>query len=314
MKKISVVIPCYSEEKSIQPMYERLVRIFHDDLPNYDYEIIYLDDYSPDNTREEIEKICKKDKKVKAVFNAKNFGFIRNVFSSLKEGNGDAVFMLFGDLQDPPELLPKFITEWEKGKKVVIGQKKHSDENRFMYFIRTVYYKIMKSLSTVEHIEHFNGFGLYDKDFIDIIKQIDDPIPYFRGIVSEFGMKQSVIQYDQAKSNRGYSGTTFLKNYDVAMTGITSYTKTLMRVSTFIGLGLAVLSLLLALFVFIHKLLNWESYPTGTASIMIGVFFLGAIQLFFIGILGEYMLSINARSVKKPLTIVEKRINFGKKD
>ena len=179
-----------------------------------------------------------------------------------------------------------------------------------MYFWRSVYYKFIGSLSSTKQIQHFNGYGLYDKNFIDTINNIDDPIPYLKGIVAEFSMNPYIIQYEQSESNRGRSGSNFFKNYDLAMLGITSYTKTLMRMATFVGGILGIFSLLFAIFIFINKLLNWNEYPVGTASIIIGIFFIGAVQLFFIGILGEYILSINTRVLKRPLVVVEKKLNF----
>lgn len=310
MKKISVTIPNYNDEKSVRLMYERLTKVFSGQLPQYDYEIIYVDDCSPDNTREEIRKVCAADKHVKAVFNARNFGFTRNVFASLLYGDGDATFMLFGDLQDPPELLPKFVAEWEAGHKVVVGQKTKSEEPWLMYSLRTLYYSIIGHLADSKQIQHFNGFGLYDRAFIDVMRQIDDPTPYLKGLVAEFGMDIKIIQYEQAKSLRGKSGFNFLKSYDLAMLGITSYTKILMRIATFIGAALGVFSALLAIFVLISKLLNWNAYPYGTAAILIGVFFIGAVQLFFMGILGEYILSINTRSMRRPLVVVGEKINW----
>lgn len=291
-------------------MYDRLTKLFAEQIPQYDYEIIFVDDYSPDNTREEIRKLCSKDQRVKAVFNARNFGFSRNVFASLLYGTGDATFMLFGDLQDPPELLPKMVAEWEKGKKVIIGQRIKGNENRLMYAMRKLYYKIMEKLADSKQIEHFNGFGLYDRSFIEVLRQLDDPAPYLKGIVSELSMELSIIPYEQAVSLRGKSGSNFLKNYDLAMLGITSYTKILMRLATFVGAGLGIISALFAIFVLISKLLNWNSYPYGTATIIIGVFFIGAVQLFFTGILGEYILSINTRSMRRPLVVVGEKINF----
>lgn len=313
MKKISVVIPCYNEENSIREMYNRIINVFHN-LPQYDYEIIFADDNSPDNTREEIRKLCDGDKRIKAVFNARNFGFNRNVFASIQYGTGDATFMLFGDLQDPPEVLPQMIEKWEQGYKVIIGQKTKSDEPRLMYSLRTVYYKLIGALSDSKQIQHFNGFGLYDKEFIDIMRKIDDPNPYLKGLVSEFGMDMYILQYEQAESLRGKSGFNFMKYYDVAMLGITSYTKILMRVATFIGMILGLFSVCLAAFVFITKLLSWDTYPYGTASILIGVFFIGAIQLFFTGILGEYILSINTRSMRRPLVVIGEKLNFEDND
>jgi glycosyltransferase, family 2 len=291
-------------------MYDRLKAVFDSQLLSYDYEIIFVDDHSPDGTWKEIENICKLDKKVKGILNAKNFGFIRNVFFTLKQGTGDATFMLFGDLQDPPELLPDFVKKWEEGYKVVVGQKNKSEESRFWYILRTIYYKIIDKLAVDKQIQHYNGYGLYDKSFIEILKQITDSAPYLKGIVSEFAMNPYIFKYKQKESNRGKSGFNFLKLYDVAMLGITSYTKTLMRMATFVGGILGIFSLLFAIFIFINKLLNWNEYPVGTASIIIGIFLIGAIQLFFIGVLGEYILSINTRVLKRPLVVVEKKLNF----
>ena len=309
-KTISVTIPCWSEEKSVRQMYDRLMKVFREQLSQYDYEIIYVDDYSPDNTRAEIRKLCKEDKKVKAVFNARNFGFSRNVFATMQYGNGDATFMLFGDLQDPPELLPEMVKRWEAGSKVVIGQRTKGNENPIMYAMRRFYYKLMGMLSESKQIEHFNGFGLYDRSFIDILKKIDDPMPYLKGIVAELAIEQSIVPYEQAASVRGKSGANFLKNYDLAMQGITSYTKILMRIATFLGAGLGILSAIFAIFVLVSKILHWNQYPYGTATIIIGVFFIGVVQLFFMGILGEYVLSINTRSMKRPLVVVGEKINF----
>ena len=314
MKKISVTIPCYADEKCVPVMYERLTKVFSEQLPNYDYEIIFVDDYSPDNTREVIREYCARDKRVKGVFNARNFGYTRNVFATMQYGTGDATFLLFSDLQDPPEVLPQMVAEWEKGHKVVVGQKVNSQESKILFFLRTIYYDVIGKLSDTRQIQHFDGFGLYDKAFIDVMRQIDDPYPYFKGLVSEFGMNIKVVQYEQAASLRGKSGQNFWKIYDAAMVGITSYTKILMRLATFIGAGLGIISALLALFVLISKLCNWDAYPYGTASILIGVFFIGAVQLFFLGILGEYILSINTRTMKRPLVVVDEKINFDEKD
>lgn len=199
------------------------------------------------------------------------------------------------------------VEKWEQGHKVVVGQKTKSRESRLMYALRTLYYNVIGKLSDSKQIQHFNGFGLYDRAFVEVMRKIDDPMPYLKGLVSEFGMNICVVQYEQAESLRGKSGFNFMKYYDVAMMGITSYTKILMRIATFIGVILGVISVCLAIYVFVRKLLNWNAYPYGTASILIGVFFIGAVQLFFIGILGEYILSINTRSMRRPLVVVGER-------
>ena len=314
MKKISVTIPCYEDEKSLRQMHERLTKVFKEQLPQYDYEIIFVDDYSPDDTRGLIRKLCAEDPShVKGVFNARNFGFSRNVFATMQYGMGDATFLLFSDLQDPPELLPQMVGEWEKGHKVVIGQKTASSESRIMFALRTIYYNVIGKLADSKQIQHFNGFGLYDKSFIDVMRQIDDPYPYLKGIVSEFAMDLCIIPYTQAESLRGKSGENFKKLYDIAMQGITSYTKVLMRLATFFGGILGIISIIISLVVLVSKLIDWNAYPYGTAAILIGVFFIGAVQLFFIGILGEYVLSINTRVLRRPLVVVGEKINFDDK-
>lgn len=312
MKKISVVVPCYNEEKSVHKIHKIITDLFKNELKNYDYELIFNDDYSTDNTRQELEQICAGDNKVKAVLNAKNFGFSRNVFYSLTQASGDAVFMFFGDLQDPPELLPDFVKKWEDGYKVIIGQKKDSDENKFTFFLRTIFYKIIDKYSQIPQIQHFNGYGLYDKSFIETIKQIEDPLPYLKGIVGEFAFDLAIVKYHQNKSERGVSNFNFLKYYDVAMLAITSYTKAFMRIATFIGIFLGSISIIFSIFIFISKLLNWDVYPYGLSALLVGIFFIGGVQMFFLGMLGEYVLTINSRLIKKPLVVTSKKINFDK--
>lgn len=310
MKKISVVIPCYNEENSVLEMYSRLKKTFTDKLINYEYDIIYVDDYSTDSTRAKIEKLCAEDSCVKAVFNARNFGFDRNVFQAYQYATGDCAFMLFGDLQDPPEMLPEFVKKWEEGYKCIVGQRKKSDEGKLKYGLRRLYYKIIDTLSDTKQIEMVNGYGLYDRDFLNILGQIEETKPFFKTILNEYGLGICVIQYEQSVGKRGKSNFNFLKNYDFAMHGITSSTKLLMRLATFISVLVGIICMGLSIYVFVRKILFWETYPLGSASIMVGVFFLGAIQLFFIGVLGEYILSINERVNKKPRIVVEKKINF----
>lgn len=310
MKKISVVVPCYNEENSIAELYERIRKVFETELADYEYELIYVDDYSKDNTRKKIRLLCGQDSRVKAVFNMANFGFSRNIFSSFLQGNGDAVFLVFGDLQDPPELLPLFVKEWEEGSKVVIGKKTRSDENRFMCFMRSCYYFWIDELSEKKQIRHFNGYGLYDKKFIEIIREIEDTQPYIKSVVAEYAADYAIVEYEHKKSNRGKSNFNLYKNYDFAMEGLTSSTKKLMRIATFSGAILGLICAIYGVFVFIRKLLFWESYPLGMASLSVGIFLLGSIQLFFIGILGEYVLSINNRTMRKPRVVIDEKINF----
>lgn len=310
-KKISILVPCYNEETSIRKLYNIVVEVFEQKLRKYNYEIIFVDDYSKDDTRNIIKELCKEDSEhIKAVFNAANFGLLRNIFSSFELAEGDAVFLTFGDLQDPPELLPEFVEEWEKGNKVVIGQKQGSNENKIMFAMRKIYYTVIDILSDNPQIRQYTGFGLYDKSFVNILTQIEDMKPYLKQVIAEYAPDYKTIAYHQNVSNRGKSNYNFYKNYDFAMEGITSSTKKLMRLSTFLGVILGVCSAVYAISVIIQKITNWDSYPFGMASITVGIFLLGAMQLFFIGILGEYMLSINVKTLKRPRVIVGEKINF----
>jgi polyisoprenyl-phosphate glycosyltransferase len=309
-RTISVVIPSFNEERSVQEMVDRLTAVFRDDLPRYDYEIIFVDDYSTDGTRSEIRRIAAADPRVKGVFNARNFGFHRNVFSALTYGSGDATFMLFGDLQDPPENLPAFVHAWESGKQVVIGQRRSSDEGLVMTALRHLYYAAIRWFSDTVQIPRFTGYGLYDREFVSVLRGIDDVQPFFKAVVAEYGLNVEVVPYDQARSARGKSNFSFLRNYDFAMQGLTSSTKLLMRLATFIAAIIGIVCLGLAVFVLINKLVDWDNYPLGSASITVGIFFLGAIQLFFIGVLGEYILSINSRVTSKPRVVVGEWVNL----
>jgi len=310
MKKISLVVPCYNEEKSINDIHSIVKSMFENELINYEYELIFVDDYSTDATREIIRELCTRDGHVKAVFNMSNFGFSRNVFSALQQGSGDATFLFFGDMQDPPELLPKFIEKWEEGARVVIGQKTKSEENKIMFSMRKAYYGTIDKLAESKQIRQYTGFGLYDQKFIDAIKQIDDLQPYLKTVIAEYSPNYATVKYEQKKSKRGKSNFNFYRNYDFAMEGITSSTKKLMRMATFAGASLGILSVIYGIYVFVRKLIDWNSYPMGMASMSVGIFLLGSIQLFFIGILGEYVLSINTKSQRKPRVIIDEKINF----
>ena len=310
MKTISILVPTYNEQDNVELVYDRVTEVMTKQLPNYAYELVFIDNGSEDRTRELIRGLCAKDKRVKAIFNARNFGYSRSHFYGLTQMTGDAVMLVHADLQNPPELIPEFVKKWEQGPKVIIGIKNKSKENGFVYFVRGIYYKMMKAMSEVEQIEHFTDFELLDQSFIEVLRKIDDPVPYLRGIVSELGFKMERVYYTQNKREHGKSYANFFKMYDFAMLGITAYSKTLLRMATFVGGGLAGISILVAIITFIRKLLDWNSFSLGAAATTIGVFFLGAVQLFFIGILGEYVLSINSRVIKRPLVIEESRINF----
>lgn len=314
MKTVTVVIPTYNEEGNVFLTYERLNRVFCDHLPEYQLEILYIDNCSTDSTRAEICALAGKDTRVKAIFNARNFGFTRSTYYGLSQAEGDCAVLMFADMQDPPEVIPEMVQKWEEGNKIVVGIKNKSKESPFMYFIRGIYYRFVARISEVEHIEQYDGFGLYDQSFVKVLRELKDSVPYLRGIVSELGFKRAEVFYEQDIRKNGKSSFNFIKMYDVAMLGITSYSKAFMRAATFVGLGIGTISMVIALFTFIKKLLFWNSFPIGTAAISIGVFFFGGIQLFFIGIIGEYISNINIRVMNRPLVIEEKRLNFDKKE
>lgn len=310
MKKISVLVPTYNEEENIDLLYDAIVDEFIKYLPRYDYELVFIDNYSKDKTREKIVEICKKDKKVKAILNAKNFGQLRSPYYGMLQTTGDCTILLCADFQDPIEMIHRFVKEWEDGFRIVIGIKNTSKEGKLMYFLRSCYYKLIKKVASTEQIEHFTGFGLYDKKFIDVMRDLDDPMPYFRGIISEVGYSRKEINYEQARRLRGKSKNNFFSLYDIGMLGITSYSKIAIRLATLLGFMIAGLSFVVGIVYLALKLLFWSSFPIGMAPIAVGVFFMGSIQLIFLGLIGEYILNINIRVMNRPLVIEDKRINF----
>ena len=312
-KTISVMVPTYNEEENVELMYKALKEMFKKELPNYQYEILFIDNKSQDNTRNLIRKICKKDKNVKAIFNAQNFGQFNSPYYGLLNTTGDCTIMVAADFQDPIEMIPKFVKEWENGYKIVIGIKTKSQESKIVYLLRSLYYKLIKKFSEVDQIEHFTGFGLYDKEFIKILKDLDDPEPYLRGIVAELGFERKEIPFTQPKRERGKSSNNWYRLYDGAMLGITSYTKIGLRFATILGFMVSFLSVLIAFIYLILKLCMWNSFQAGIAPLIIGVFLLGGLQIFFIGFLGEYILKMNQRIMHRPLVVVEEKINMSKK-
>lgn len=313
-KTISVVIPTYNEEENVKPLAKAVTDVFSKDLSNYDYEIIFIDNDSKDNTRSYLKEICDEDENVTAIFNAKNFGPFNSPYYGLLQSTGDAVILLCADFQDPIELIPEFVKEWEAGFKIVIGKKMTSQENKFMYFLRTMYYRMIRKMSEIDQIEHFTGFGLYDCSFIDVLRDLHDPTPFLRGIVAELGWKRKEIPYEQQKRRAGKSHYNLYQYYDAAMLSFTSYTKIGLRMATFFGFIVAGISFAIAIFYFIIKLIDWNGYNMGTASLAVGLFFLGAVQLIFIGFIGEYILNMNRRIMNRPLVIEESRYRKQKKE
>ncbi|ADZ83433.1 glycosyltransferase family 2 protein [Cellulosilyticum lentocellum] len=312
MKKVSIVIPTYNEEENVMLITSRVEEIMTRELNQYDYEILFIDNCSTDRTRELLRNLCKTNKKVKVILNAKNFGQSNSPYYALLQTTGDCVIGLVADFQDPPEMIVDFVKKWEEGYRIVIGIKTTSKENKIMYFLRGCYYKTLKKIANVEQIEQFTGFGLYDRSFIEVLRGLKDPMPYFRGIVAELGFERAEIEYVQPKRERGKSKNNFFTLFDFGMLGITSYSKAVLRLATIGGFIIGGISFVVGIIYFIMKLIYWERFVAGMAPILIGMFFLGAAQLFFIGFLGEYIMNINARVMNRPLVVEEERINFEK--
>ena len=308
-KKVSVMVPCYNEEENVVPISEAIVAQL-EKLPQYDYEIVFIDNCSTDGTRPLLRQICAKNKKIKAIFNVKNFGQFNSPVHGMCQTTGDCCISICADFQDPVEMIPVFLKHWEEGYQIVYGVKVASRESKLMYRLRSIYYKLIKKYSSVDQIEHFTGFGLYDRSFLDVLRNLKDPTPFIRGIVAELGGRRKEVPYEQPQRRAGKTHNNWYTLYDAAMLSFTSYTKIGLRLATFLGVGVAFVSFLVAIVYLILKLINWNSFVAGTAPILIGMFFLGAVQLIFLGIIGEYILSMNQRIMNRPLVVEEERINF----
>ena len=310
MKLISIVSPCYNEEGNIEILTHRVRELFAA-LPQYRYEHLIIDNHSTDRTVDILRDIARKDANVKVIVNARNFGHIRSPQHALLEATGDAVVVLLSDLQDPPELILEFLREWEAGHPIVVAVKSTSEENGLMYRIRSAYYKTVARLTDVKVLAHFTGFGLYDRRVIDILKRdFRDPHPYFRGQIAEIGLPQKAIHYNQKRRMRGITKNNFYSLYDMAMLGITNLSKVPLRLVVFIGFVFAALSMMAGFFYLIAKLLFWSKFELGLAPTMIGLFFLGSVQLVALGIIGEYIGSIHTIVQGRPLVTEQERINF----
>ncbi len=310
MKKLSILIPCYNEEENVIPISKAIVEELAKNLSQYDFEIVFIDNDSKDNTRPLLREICKQNPKIKAIFNAKNFGQFNSPYYGMLQTTGDCTILMCCDFQDPIEMIPQMVAEWEKGAKIVSCIKSKSKENPIMRLLRTIYYRIIKKMSSIDQIEHFTGFGLYDSSFIEVLRNLKDPTPFLRGIVAELGYKRVSIEYTQAKRRAGKTHNNLFSLFDAAMLSFTSYTKVGLHVVTLAGMALSVLSLLAALVYLVLKLIMWNSFSAGMAPMLIAIFFFSAVQLLFIGFVGEYVMSINTRVMNRPLVIEEERINF----
>lgn len=309
MKKISIVTPCYNEEGNVYNMFKSIQKVF-EKIPEYEYEHIFIDNCSLDRTPEILREIAKEDNRVKVILNVRNFGPGRSGGYALLQATGDAVIGLACDFQEPPELIPDFIKKWEEGYKVVFGQKNESEESKIMFAIRTLYYKIIKKTSEAKQLENVTGFGLYDKEVIKMMRWIDDPNPYFRGTIAELGYEVGLIQYIQPKRRAGKSSYNIFSYIDTAINGMINSSQIPLRIASYFGVIMSGISFLVGLIYFVLKLIYWNSFHMGVAPLIIGLFFLGAVQIAFIGVLGEYIGAILMRVTRRPLVVEKERINF----
>ena len=310
MKKISVVSICFNEEGNIREFYEQVVEVFKKLSDRYTYEIIIADNASTDGTQAILREIASKDDNFKVILNSRNFGVNRSGNNALMQAHGDAVILMVSDLQEPPALIPAFIEKWEQGSKVVMAIKNKSEEFPLMYLLRTLYYKLLEKQSDVRLVPHFNGFGLYDKKVIEIFQNLNDPYPYFRGLVADIGYQPAIVEFVQPTRKHGKSKSSFMYLYEEAMLGITSYSKIPLRLATIVGLLSALISFIIGMFYLVYKLIYWSSFSLGIAPVAVGLFFFASIQMVLGGILGEYIATIYVHVIKRPLVYEIERLNF----
>jgi len=308
-KFISIVTACYNEQENVREVYNR-VRQEIEKLPNYNYEHIFIDNASTDRTVAIIKEIAVSDKRVKVIVNTRNFGHIRSPFHALLQAKGDAVISIVADLQDPPEMIGNFLKKWEEGYKIVVGVKIGSEEAKPLYAARKFYYDIICKLAEVRLIKNFTGFGLYDKQVIEILRGVGDPYPYFRGLICDIGFEIGEIEYVQPLRKRGLTKNNFYTLYDMAMLGLTNHSKVPLRLATMLGFAMSIVSLAIGLVYLIFKLLFWQQFSLGLAPLVIGLFFFASVQLIFLGIVGEYVGAIHTQVLKRPLVTEKERVNF----
>lgn len=307
-KRISIVTPCYNEEENVTELYSRVKEVMAS-LP-YDYEHICIDNHSTDRTVAILKELAASDPNLKIIVNARNFGHIRSPFYGLLQSSGDASILIAADLQDPPEMIREFVEKWGEGYKTVMAVKPESEESRWMFFVRRIYYKMITHIAEVTLVPNATGAGLFDRAVIDIMRNIKDPYPYFRGLVCEIGFPIATVPFKQPRRTRGVTSNNFYSLYDLAMLGITKHSKVPLRMMVFGGFGIATISFVISLIYLIQKLLFWDAFSMGTAPLLVGMFFLGGLQMLFLGLLGEYIGSIQTQVRNVPLVVELERVNF----
>lgn len=310
MAFISIVSGTFNEEENVEELYQRVTRVFQEHLPHHSYELIVADNASKDDTVPLLKRIAAQDRRVKVIVNNRNFGHIRSGYHAFLQAKGDAVILMASDLQDPPEMIQQFVQKWEEGFKIVLAQKIRSEESPLFFAVRKAYYEIVDRLSDVDLVKNITGFGLYDRKVVEDIRRINDPYPYFRGLICDLGYERAMIPFVQPARKRGFTKNNFYTLWDVAMLGLTSHSKIPLRLATFAGLGVAAFSFLVAMGYLTYKLLYWDSFQVGLAPLVIGMFFIGAVQLVFVGLLGEYIGSIHTQVLRRPPVIEKERINL----
>jgi len=309
MKTISIVTACYNEEGNVVELVQR-VRAVMSGCPMYQFEHILIDNCSTDGTVNKLKALASDDHRIKIIVNSRNFGHIRSPYHALLQAGGDAVILLVADLQDPPEMIKDLILKWEEGFKVVVGVKTASEENKLLYGMRGLYYKAIRRFSTVDLLEQFTGFGLYDRKVVDVLRGLREPYPYFRGLISDVGFDMARIEYRQPVRRHGKTKNDFYTLFDMAMLGFTNYTKIPLRLATLLGFIAAGISFLVGIGYLVAKLLFWNTFTAGMAPVLIGLCFIGSVQLFFLGIVGEYVGAIFTYVQNRPLVVEKERINF----
>jgi glycosyltransferase involved in cell wall biosynthesis len=306
---VTVLTPCRNERDNVRPLHEK-VRSTMAMIPEVRYVHLFIDNASSDGTGEELRTLAAESAQVKVIINQRNFGHVRSPYHGLLQAEGDAVIVVAADLQDPPELIPEFIRLWREGSAVVVGQKRNSAEPPLFFTVRKAYYALVKRLADIELLENVTGFGLYDRRVIEAFRGLDEPYPYVRGLIGELGFTVALVPYDQPRRQRGFTKNNLYTLYDVAMLGITSHSKVPLRVATMLGFTASALSFVVGIVYLIYKLMFWERFALGVAPVVIGLFFFASVQLFFIGIIGEYIGAIHTRVIKRPLVVEKERINF----
>ena len=308
-KLVSIVTPCYNEEDNVEELHTQITQIMWE-LPEYDYELIYIDNASTDGTIMILRRLAAADKRVKVILNARNFGHIRSPYYGLLQARGDAVILMASDFQDPPHLIKEFIKKWEGGYKIVMGVKSRSKETWFLYALRSLYYRILARLSDIRLVSNFTGFGLYDQHVVEVLRKLDDPYPYLRGLVADIGFDAAQIEFTQPARKRGISKNNFYTLFDMAMLGLTNNTKVPLRLTIMFGFLVATTSFIIGMFYLVYKLVYWQEFEVGLAPLVVGLSFLGGIQLLFLGIMGEYIGAIYTQVLHRPLVIEKEKINF----